>query len=83
MSRAVLDFLNGFIVTICDSDENLILRDGEDKMAKVIANVPNGEYCNGCRFLQQGTVWCMLFDELVEETEDYTKKIKCEQCPKS
>ena len=51
-------------------------------MAKVIVIIPDGEYCTGCRFLMSGTVLCTLFDDLVEEVDDYTRKKKCKRCPR-
>ena len=51
-------------------------------MAEVKIEVPDGEYCGTCRFLQRGTVICNLFDTLLKENEDYTDKYKCEECPK-
>jgi len=33
-------------------------------MAYIKVEIPNGEYCSGCRFLQGGTVLCTLFDAI-------------------
>ena len=49
-------------------------------MAYINVEVPNGEYCGYCRFLQQGTVLCTLFDMLLNE--DDTGMQKCSRCPK-
>jgi hypothetical protein len=46
----------------------------------VKVEIPDGQYCGNCRFLQPGTVLCTLFDELVTETDNYTKKQKCGVC---
>lgn len=51
-------------------------------MAYVIVEVPDGEYCRGCRFLVSGTILCSLFDDFVTEVDDYTKKRKCDRCPR-
>ena len=51
-------------------------------MAKVVIEVPNGEYCGTCRFLQRGTILCVLFDDVCEEDYNNQRMIKTRRCPK-
>lgn len=48
-------------------------------MSYVCIRIPDGNICGNCGFIMDGTVWCTLFDEFVEETSD-GDKIKCEKC---
>jgi len=49
-------------------------------MAYIKVGVPDGEYCNGCRFQQNGTIVCTLFNVLLNE--DDTGMCKYEKCPR-
>jgi hypothetical protein len=52
-------------------------------MAKIVVEVPDGEFCKHCKFRVKGTIWCSLFEEYLEESEDDINKIKCEKCPRT
>jgi len=50
-------------------------------MAYIRVGVPDGEHCKNCRFQQNGTIVCTLFDVLLNE--DDIGMIKCERCPRA
>lgn len=50
-------------------------------MAYVKVEIPDGEKCMNCTFLNQ--CFCMLFDELLETKGAYTEMEKCKACVKA
>ncbi len=53
-------------------------------MPQVRVEVPSGKFCNGCQWLNRGTVLCRLFDVLCDEDSEedrYSKIIKHGLCP--
>ena len=55
---------------------------GGNDMPFVRVEVPEGQFCRGCRYPMKGTVWCQLFENMVNENEDGTKT-KYGRCPKT